>query len=129
MYFVNWQKIYFFRLPQDVYQTAKISKLLILMDKGYGHKYKGKSLNEININPDKELAESDNSAEQELEDTSEILQSTENYEESSTAGNKKCKSKTFVKKTCSPRLNHIFLCFKKLGVSFHNFFVFLLFML
>ncbi|CAH1379249.1 unnamed protein product [Tenebrio molitor] len=33
----------FYKLPEDVYQTAKISKLLILMDKGVGHKFKGKS--------------------------------------------------------------------------------------
>jgi hypothetical protein len=50
----------FYRLPEDVYQTAKISKLLILMDKGVGHKFKGKSLNEIDIDPQCELAETDN---------------------------------------------------------------------
>ncbi|CAH1990633.1 unnamed protein product [Acanthoscelides obtectus] len=46
----------FYKLPQDVYQTAKISKLLMLMEKGVD-KYKGKSLNEININPMSEFAE------------------------------------------------------------------------
>jgi hypothetical protein len=50
----------FYRLPEDVYQTAKILKLLILMDKGVGHKFKGKSLNEIDIDPQCELAETDN---------------------------------------------------------------------
>jgi hypothetical protein len=47
----------FYRLPEDVYQTAKISKLLILMDKGVGHKFKGESLNEIDIDPQCESAE------------------------------------------------------------------------
>ncbi|KAB0804499.1 hypothetical protein PPYR_01469 [Photinus pyralis] len=51
----------FYKLPQDVYQTAKISKLLIMMDKGTGKKYKGKSLDEIQIDPDTELAELGNS--------------------------------------------------------------------
>lgn len=36
-----------FRLPQDVYQTAKVSKLLIAINKGKGAIYKGKSLEEI----------------------------------------------------------------------------------
>ncbi|XP_060531891.1 uncharacterized protein LOC132705360 [Cylas formicarius] len=49
----------FYKLPQDLYQTAKISKLLIMMDKGCGAEYKGKSLNEININPEIECVESD----------------------------------------------------------------------
>ncbi|CAH0558692.1 unnamed protein product [Brassicogethes aeneus] len=46
----------FYKLPQDIYQTAKVSKLLLLMERG-AEDYKGKSLNEININPEKELAE------------------------------------------------------------------------
>lgn len=53
--------IIYFRLPEDIYQTAKVSKLLILMDKGDGHKYKGKSLNEIDINPEVDMVESENS--------------------------------------------------------------------
>lgn len=48
------------RLPQDLYQTAKISKLLLLMEKG-ADKYKGKSLNEIDVNPETEFAEEENS--------------------------------------------------------------------
>ncbi|KAF2889874.1 hypothetical protein ILUMI_16299, partial [Ignelater luminosus] len=51
----------FYKLSQDIYQTAKISKLLILMGKGSGHKNKGKSLNEIHINPETDLAESEDS--------------------------------------------------------------------
>ncbi|RZC40217.1 hypothetical protein BDFB_012198, partial [Asbolus verrucosus] len=54
----------FYKLPQDVYQTAKISKLLILMDKGGGEQYKGKSLNEIDIDPQLEYAESEEQEEE-----------------------------------------------------------------
>ncbi len=39
----------FYELPQDIFQTAKISKLLILMDQGKAGEFKGKSLNEIQI--------------------------------------------------------------------------------
>lgn len=49
----------FYVLPQDLYQTAKVSKLLIMIDKGKGKEYVGKSLNEIDINPENEYAESD----------------------------------------------------------------------
>nr|CAI5862861.1 unnamed protein product [Callosobruchus analis] len=38
-----------YRLPDDVYQTAKISKLLMLMEKGDAAKYKGKALNDIDL--------------------------------------------------------------------------------
>nr|CAI5843083.1 unnamed protein product [Callosobruchus analis] len=53
----------FYKLPQDGYQTAKISKLLILMDKGLGDKYKGKSLNEIDIDPEQDYAETESDIE------------------------------------------------------------------
>ncbi|KAJ8909260.1 hypothetical protein NQ315_011239 [Exocentrus adspersus] len=36
-----------YRLPQDVYQVAKIAKLLLMIDKGETHKYQGKGLNDI----------------------------------------------------------------------------------
>nr|CAI5858719.1 unnamed protein product [Callosobruchus analis] len=38
-----------YRLPDDVYQTAKIAKLLMLMEKGDAAKYKGKALNDIDL--------------------------------------------------------------------------------
>lgn len=38
-----------YRLPNDVFQVANISKLLVLMEKGEAGQYKGKSLDEINI--------------------------------------------------------------------------------
>ncbi|XP_056642865.1 uncharacterized protein LOC130449208 [Diorhabda sublineata] len=44
-----------YRLPDDVYQTAKISKLLMVMEKGGADQYKGKSIDEINIDMEKNL--------------------------------------------------------------------------
>lgn len=38
-----------FSLPQDVYQTAKISKLLLLMEKGETANYSGKTLEDIDV--------------------------------------------------------------------------------
>lgn len=46
-----------YRLPDDVYQTAKITKLLLLMEKGGATEFKGKTLNEINIDLDEDLLE------------------------------------------------------------------------
>ncbi|KAL1510052.1 hypothetical protein ABEB36_004708 [Hypothenemus hampei] len=46
-----------YRLPNDVYQTAKISKLLLLMENGGTVDFKGKTLNEININMEEDLME------------------------------------------------------------------------
>ncbi|CAH0560491.1 unnamed protein product [Brassicogethes aeneus] len=47
-----------YRLPDDVYQTAKVSKLLILMENGGAAKYKGQKLNDIDINLEENLLES-----------------------------------------------------------------------
>ncbi|CAH0551285.1 unnamed protein product [Brassicogethes aeneus] len=46
-----------YRLPDDVYQTAKIAKLLLLMEKGDAGKYKGKTLDEIDLDMDTEIDE------------------------------------------------------------------------
>lgn len=46
-----------YRLPDDIYQTAKISKILMLMEKGKAGKFKGKALDEIEINMDDEVIE------------------------------------------------------------------------
>ncbi|KAL1487853.1 hypothetical protein ABEB36_015503 [Hypothenemus hampei] len=40
------------RLSQDIYQTAKVSKLLLAINSGKGHKYKGKTLDDIEISDD-----------------------------------------------------------------------------
>lgn len=39
-----------YRLQDDIYQTTKTLKLLLLMEKGERGLYKDKSLNEINLN-------------------------------------------------------------------------------
>ncbi|CAH0563122.1 unnamed protein product [Brassicogethes aeneus] len=44
-----------YRLPDDVYQTAKISKLLLLMESGGAAEFKGKPLNEIELNLDEDI--------------------------------------------------------------------------
>lgn len=67
--FCTHDSLFLYRLPQDLYQTAKISKLLILIDKGSGDKYKGKSLNEIDINSHLEYAETDESDNENSEST------------------------------------------------------------
>lgn len=38
-----------YRMPDDVYQTAKVSKLLLLMTEGGAEQFKGKSLEEIDV--------------------------------------------------------------------------------
>ena len=42
----------YYRLPNDVYQMAKVSKLLLLNEKGEASKFKGKTLDEIEIDLD-----------------------------------------------------------------------------
>lgn len=36
-------------MPQDIYQTAKVSKILLLLEAGRGKEFHGKSLNEIEL--------------------------------------------------------------------------------
>ncbi|CAG9840814.1 unnamed protein product [Diabrotica balteata] len=48
-----------YRLPDDIYQTVKISKLLLLMEKGKADQFKGKSLKEIAINLEEDIVEDD----------------------------------------------------------------------
>lgn len=46
-----------YRLPDDIYQTTKISKLLYLMEKGDAAQYKGKDQDEMDLNLDEDLLE------------------------------------------------------------------------
>lgn len=46
----------FYRLPDEVFQGARISKLLLLMLKGETHKYAGKTLNEIDVVGDLDIS-------------------------------------------------------------------------
>jgi len=41
----------FYRLPHDVYQTAKVAKVLMAMESGSIGQYKGKNLEEIEVGP------------------------------------------------------------------------------
>ncbi|KAL3273117.1 hypothetical protein HHI36_014571 [Cryptolaemus montrouzieri] len=44
-----------YRFPDEVYQTAKLSKLLILMEKGKAGEFRGKTLDEIYVQLDEDL--------------------------------------------------------------------------
>lgn len=44
-----------YRLPDDIYQTAKVSKLLLLMEKGAAGSNKGKTLDEIEVDMEENL--------------------------------------------------------------------------
>ncbi|XP_050503549.1 uncharacterized protein LOC126882618 [Diabrotica virgifera virgifera] len=59
----------YYRLPNDVYQMAKVSKLLLLNETGEASKFKGKRLDEININLDPVKDESND----EIEESHEIM--------------------------------------------------------
>ncbi|XP_070568060.1 uncharacterized protein [Ptychodera flava] len=47
------QKVHetFYRLPEDAYQTAKVSKILLAMEKGNMHQFRGQTLDEIKFDP------------------------------------------------------------------------------
>ncbi|KAJ8968796.1 hypothetical protein NQ314_002104 [Rhamnusium bicolor] len=47
------------KLPQDVFQTAKVSKILIAINNGKGAQYKGKSLDEIEFSDNVDSDDSD----------------------------------------------------------------------
>ncbi|KAL4234518.1 hypothetical protein ACF0H5_006161 [Mactra antiquata] len=47
----------FYRLPCDTIQVAKVSKLLLELERGHLNKYKGKTLDEIQFNLDEPLEE------------------------------------------------------------------------
>lgn len=59
-----------YRLPDDIYQTAKISKLLLLMEKGEAGHFKGKTLDEIDIDMEENLIETSDEKEDEATDQS-----------------------------------------------------------
>ncbi|KAJ8971979.1 hypothetical protein NQ317_010075 [Molorchus minor] len=58
-----------YRLPNDVYQTAKIAKLLLLMEQGEAAEFKGLPLNEIQLDLEEDLmAENVNKVDKEHSD-------------------------------------------------------------
>ncbi|XP_050516969.1 uncharacterized protein LOC126891734 [Diabrotica virgifera virgifera] len=64
-----------YRLPDDIYQTTKIAKLLMVMEKGTANKFKGKSLDEVEIDMDKNLLE-DNFSESDVDGDDELVFAT-----------------------------------------------------
>lgn len=48
---------YFLRLPDDVYQTAKIAKILHLMETGNAADFKNKNLDEIQFDMKNEVVD------------------------------------------------------------------------
>ncbi|XP_018578165.1 uncharacterized protein LOC108916403 [Anoplophora glabripennis] len=55
----------YYRMSEDVYQTAKVSKLLLAISKGKGAHYKGKTLEEIEFSDNLNSEESDSESESE----------------------------------------------------------------
>jgi len=50
----------FYRLSESAYQVSKVSKLLMMMEKGQGNEYRGIHLDEININVDTLVSDEEN---------------------------------------------------------------------
>ncbi|KAJ8930816.1 hypothetical protein NQ314_016348 [Rhamnusium bicolor] len=67
-----------YRLPDDIYQTSKIAKILLLMEKGTVGEFKGKTLEEINFDMEEDLSKT-NDIDNETESTEiEPIENTEN---------------------------------------------------
>lgn len=62
-----------YRLPDDIFQTAKIAKILLLMEKGEAGLHKGKSLEDIEVNLDEEIQEEDEVMEESLQNIQENI--------------------------------------------------------
>nr|CAH7765631.1 unnamed protein product [Callosobruchus chinensis] len=86
-----------YRLPDDIYQTAKIAKLLLLMEKGEAGKYKGRTLEEIDLDMNEELLKKEDVREDHNEfENDEILNTdtqTPPNENSTSSSSKPTKSK------------------------------------
>lgn len=57
----------FYRLSESTFQVAKVSKLLLMMEKGQGQEYRGKSLDEIDINIDSLVTDIEESSDEEID--------------------------------------------------------------
>ncbi|KAK9873740.1 hypothetical protein WA026_002096 [Henosepilachna vigintioctopunctata] len=60
-----------YRLPNDIFQTAKLSKILLLMEKGDTSKFKGKQIQDIEVDFEKNLLSDEENEEKENERLSE----------------------------------------------------------
>lgn len=72
-----------YRLPDDVFQTAKIAKILLLMEHGSLSQFKGKTLDEINLDLEEDLLDIDNkdANESQMDDTITPIVGSENIDE------------------------------------------------
>jgi len=57
----------FYRLSESTFQVAKVNKLLLMMEKGQGQEYRGKSLDEIDINIDSLVTDIEESSDEEID--------------------------------------------------------------
>lgn len=83
----------FYRLPDNVYQTAKVSKLLLLMSQGGAENFKGKPLEDIDIDLEP-LSTEENQFTKLLEDDLLVNQNSDNVDKTP---NKDCSEQ--IKKT------------------------------
>lgn len=91
----------YYRLPDETVLLAKMSKLLFLAQKGRIHEFKGKSLNEISIDPEETLCcESDKDENDEDESDEDAQPETEdsNKHEASTTSSRKHTATSFREK-------------------------------
>lgn len=56
-----------YRLPDDIYQTAKMSKFLLLMENGESSQFKGKQLDEIHIDLEENILNNENDTESDVD--------------------------------------------------------------
>ncbi|XP_059358170.1 uncharacterized protein LOC132096669 isoform X3 [Carassius carassius] len=66
----------YYRLPEGTLQLAKMSKVLMAMEKGTLSDYKGKKLDDIEIDPNEQLEAQGDSMSSDEEDSSDLSQST-----------------------------------------------------
>lgn len=70
-----------YRLSESTFQVAKVSKLLLMMEKGQGQEYRGKSLDEIDINMDSLVTDIEESSDEEIDHSEKkitVIASTKN---------------------------------------------------
>lgn len=82
-----------YRLPDDVYQTAKLTKILLLMEKGTAAEFKGKSFDEIAVDMDEDLLVEDAYEENNIECPAEMeeIESTADRSEPTSSSHKNSK--------------------------------------
>lgn len=71
----------FYRLPADIYQTAKVSKILMMAKNNSIEKYKGKTLSEIQIDENLVEVDSDQDSDLEYEDQCNSQSASNDYAE------------------------------------------------